>query len=399
MSTQLGHELANFFVWRASDDFAIHVSLNLVSQLNTQISRAGSDGQPGELRGLLLGRTIHEPFRATLIEDFELICPPEYATASQPDSDEKVFEIACRMAKDKNRDRALGFFISGWDGSLNMSRHELETFGRIFGEDGNIALLIQTSRRGNVSDAALFYWQHGEAHPRDFGFGFPFEAGQLMNRHPGWRYPNPIEPERITAPLLRPEPHVPEWNTVPQPEEAWADLHIPAPAVASKGGSRIRWSHLAPTIALAVIGIGGLQLATSSKHTVAAAPAPAIARSTAPGPAPAPVESATPAPAATEPLAPPSQTNDTGLGLSVAFRPQQLDIRWNQQSSAITQAESGIMKIKEAGSTRVIPFDHQQLLDGHLAYLTKNNDVSVKLEVTGKNGGTTSESVRSLALP
>lgn len=406
MSTQIGHDPGNFYVWRASDELAIHLSLKVVTQLNAHISRAASESQPGELRGLLLGSMVEKPFRAIMIEDFELISPPEYATAEQPDSDDKLFEIACRMAKDKNQNRAVGFFVSGWDGKLSMGQHDLETFSRVFGESGNVALLIQTSKRSNESDAALFYWQDGEAHPRDFGFGFPFDVGQLLGGHPGWRYSSPLDcvptpaSQRPTAPQAhgwtarqQPEPQQPEPQ---QLEQALAELLMSAPAVSSEGGSRIEWSKLVPTIVLAVIGIGALQLATGSKQTVAAAPA--VTERAAPAPEATESAATAPAPVVIEPVASTAPNSETGLGLSVAVRPQQLNIRWNRQSAAITEAQKGLMRITEAGSTRVVPFDQRQLRDGYLTYITKSNDVNIELEVTGKNGGTTSESVRSVAI-
>ena len=72
MSIQLGYKPGNFYVWRVSDAFAIHLNLDVVTQLNAQISRGGRD-HPSDLRGILLGRTMDTPFRATVIEDFSLI--------------------------------------------------------------------------------------------------------------------------------------------------------------------------------------------------------------------------------------------------------------------------------------------------------------------------------------
>ena len=69
MGTQLGYDPGNFYVWRASDGFAIHMSLTLVTQ-----SQFPTVPQPW--------RNIAEycsaaawilPFGATLIEDFKLL--------------------------------------------------------------------------------------------------------------------------------------------------------------------------------------------------------------------------------------------------------------------------------------------------------------------------------------
>lgn len=383
MSTQVAHELGNFFAWRASDDFAIHLSLKVVTQLTTQISRTGNESDPGELRGLLLGRTIDGPVRTTLVEDFELLSPPEYATAEQPDSEDKLFEIACRMAKDKNRNRALGFFISGWDGKLSMAAGDLKTFRRVFGDDGNIALLIQTSRRSNERDAAFFYWQDGQVHPRDFGYGFPFDTGALLGGHPGWRYPDPLDPMAMAAEPPPQEAKLPRWPAShdSHAEQLWEEA---ASAVEAANGPRIKWSHLAPTIALAIVGIGALQLASTSKHR--AAEATQVSEVAAP--------SATATPAVASPAA---ENRTASLGLTVTLGPKQLDIHWDRQSPAIVGAESGAMKIVEDGAIRIVPFSQRQLQDGYLAYMPKSKDVSVVLQVTASNGSTTSEAVRWLA--
>jgi hypothetical protein len=47
----------------------------------------------------------------------------------------------------------------------------------------------------------------------------------------------------------------------------------------------------------------------------------------------------------------------------------------------------------------VVPFDPGQLRDGYVAYTPTTNEVSVHLEVTGKDGGTVAESIQSPAIP
>jgi hypothetical protein len=386
MSNALGHDASKFYIWRASNDFAIHLSINAITQLTAQISRAGGQGRTGELRGILLGRTMDDgPFRATVIEDFELI-PASDDSAGAPDSDDTLFEIALRKVRNGNEQRVLGFFRSRRDGRLNLGKQDLETFSRLFCETGNVALLIQTSRRANESDAALFYWQNGGAHPRDFGFGFPFDAGQLVSGHPGWRYPDPLADTPTHAELPAPEPLASERTEPPTPRIS--DWSMPPPPVPLAGCPGIRWSRLAPTIVLAAISIAVLQLATSSKHTVAAAGQSETSASGSPA-----SKITLPEPAA------PAAPNNNVLGLSVVSKQHQLEIRWNRESASIASSDKGVMKITEDGITEALPFDQSQLRDGYVAYTPKTNDVSIRLEVTGKDGGTKSESIRAVAIP
>ena len=101
--------------------------------------------------------------------------------------------------------------------------------------------------------------------------------------------------------------------------------------------------------------------------------------------------SATPAPAAV--------SIPTGLGLTVTSRPHQLEIRWNRQSAAIAESARGVMKITESGISQVVPFDQRELREGYVAYTPTTSDVSIRFEVTGKDGSTTTDSIRSIAIP
>ncbi len=373
MSTQLSYDPGNFYVWRASDGFAIHLSLSMVTQLTAQISRAG--GEAAGMRGILIGRTVDTPVRTTVIEDFQVITPAEDNSLYQ-DWDDAPMEIACRMVETGSERRALGFFGVEREGRLNMRERDLETFSRLFCETGKVALLVQTSRRGNESDAALFYWQHGGAYPRDFGFGFPLDAGQLADGHPGWRYPDPLENTPAVPPSHRleaPEPPKPATPRVMPP--------MPPPRLNRFPRHGIRWTRLVPTAAVVVLGICALQLATNSTHMVSAAPSANGTASRQVSPI----------------LTTPSKQN--GLGLSVISRPHQMEIRWNRESAAIAASDRGVMKITESGLTQAIPFDQRQLRDGYVAYTPTTTDVRITFDVTGQNGSTTTEAVKSVAIP
>jgi hypothetical protein len=361
MSSQLAYDPGNFYVWRASDGFAIHLGLNVVTQLTAQISRAGSEA--AGMRGILIGRTIDSPLRITVIEDFQLI-PPVENSSEYSDLDDAPIEIACRMTDAGGEQRAVGFFGVEREGRLNMRERDLQTFSRLFCETGKVALLVQTSRRGNESDAALFYWQNGGAYPRDFGFGFPLDAAQLADGHPGWRYPDPLEstPVPVSHRLEAPEtPKAPAPKAVPP---------MPPPPAYRIPREGIRWSRLIPTAALVVLGICALQLATNTNHSVSAAP------------------SATATPG-----------KQTSLGLAVVSRPHQLEIRWNRESAAIADSDRGVMKITEAGITQAIPFDQRQLRDGYVAYTPTTADVRITFDVTGQTGAMTTDAIRAVAIP
>lgn len=340
MTTQPGYDPADYYVWRTPSGFSIHLSLHVVRELSAQIAASG------DVRGVLLGRSITAPFAGTMVNDFVLVSPSE------------DFERAPRFIEGAGHDHAvIGFFQSQRDGGLSLGAREIQTFERLFGEEGNIALSIRAPRRGDT-EAALFYWQSGGIQPDEFGFGFPFDATKLGARHPGWRFPDPLErhseaPQRAAFQRSREVPMV-------TPRES------------------IRWSRLLPTVVLVTAGIGATQLVWNSRATTSANSPQITAEATTPIVAP---------------------VYETPLGLKVTAQPHQLEIRWNRAAPVVASAAKGSMSITESGVTESVPFEAQELRDGYVAYTPKTNDVSVRLEVTGAGGRPVTESIRVVAIP
>jgi hypothetical protein len=339
-----GYDPANYYVWAAPGGFAVHLSLHIVRELAAQAAASG------EIRGILLGRTVEAPFAATMAEDFVVI------PASQN------FEMARQAAEHDGRKLlVVGYFRSQRDGRLRLNARDVQTFERLFHEDGNIGLLIRSPRRGDC-ESALYYWQGGQPQPREFGFGFPLDAVKLAGGHPGWRFPDPLE-----AIEEAPEESANHW--VPE-----------APVVASRSEG-IRWSRLLPTAVLVVAAIVATQVLWNSRGKASANVTPA-------------------AEPVTVPEIPVTQASyESALALKVAPLPHQLEIRWNRAAPAIASATKGSMSISEGGVTESIPFDQQELREGYVAYTPKTNDVSVRLEVMGKDGAVTRESIRVVAIP
>jgi hypothetical protein len=338
-NTQHGYDPANYYVWRTPNGFSVHLSLQVVRELTAQIAASG------ETCGILLGRSVATPFAATIADDFAVIPPSE------------DFEAARRAAENDGRGlRTIGYFRSQGDGRLRLDGRDLQTFDRWFYENGNIGLMIRAPRRGNT-EAALFYWQDGQPQPREFGFGFPFDAAKLAGGHPGWRFPDPLAP---------PEEMPARENYRRIPEE---------PVAATSEG--IRWSRLWPTAALVVIGITATEVLWNSWGTTSANSAPAVA--------------------ATQ--APTASADETPLGLKVTSQPHHLEIRWNRASRRLAAAVRGTLSFTENGVTEAVPFDPSELREGYVGYAPKTNDVGVQFEVASADGTITTESVRVAAIP
>ncbi len=248
MGPQVGYDPGSFYVWRASDGFAIHLSLKMVSQLAAQIARGGNENQTEDMRGILLGRTIDTPFRTTVIDDFKLI--PASAAEAHPDCDDALFEIACRMAEAGTDQRALGFFRAQRHGNLNLGPRDMQTFSRLFCETGKVALLIQTPRRGGESEAALFYWQQGGAFPSRFRLWFPVGRGAVGERASGLEISKSTRPHPTGC-----DSASPSSTSRQQPEP------VPAASVSSSEDAD-------PVVAFAAYGCAGrdLHLGTAICH-------------------------------------------------------------------------------------------------------------------------------------
>jgi hypothetical protein len=348
--TQQVYDSANYYVWRAPDGFAVHLSFDLVRELAAEVA------ENGETRGLLLGRSITTPFGATMADAFVVVSPFEDFESTRLQVG-LVANFRSAAEDAGGRQRVIGYFRSQRDGELSLGARDMQTFDRLFSEKGNIGLLIRTPRRGD-RDAALFYWQDGRPQPGEFGFRFPFDAKKLAGGHSGWRFSNGLAPER----------EAPARSAVRKTLEA----PVAAPS------ESIRWARLWPTAALVVTGIVAIQAVWNSRGTTSADSAP-------------PAEVTTPAAAAA--------TYETALGLKVGAQPHLLEIRWNRAASAITSGVKGTMRISEAGVTEAVPVDARELREGFIAYTPKTNDVGIRFEVTAADGAATSESIRVVAIP
>lgn len=218
------------------------------------------------------------------------------------------------------------------------------------------------AQRLSESERSAFYaWAHEQGFTRlnatcedlqeELWFdrkGKIMSAGKIVRDHPDWKLPS----QKAAAPPRR-KPAVPFTASI-NPAE---------------------WLRLLPTATLGMVLVGASQFAFDSSHVVATSTPNQSIQTSVPS------------------------SDRTNLGLMVTSLSKQLQIRWDHESPAILASANGVMKITENGVTEIVPFDQQQLRDGSVAYGAKTNDVSIRLEVTDKDGATMSESVRSVAIP
>jgi TonB family protein len=83
------------------------------------------------------------------------------------------------------------------------------------------------------------------------------------------------------------------------------------------------------------------------------------------------------------------------LNLNVATDHDHLRLTWNQRNPAVASALDGTLQIFDGTDHREVRMDPRQLADGLVLYRPLTNDVTFRLEVRGRQGGTTG-SVRVL---
>jgi TonB family protein len=100
---------------------------------------------------------------------------------------------------------------------------------------------------------------------------------------------------------------------------------------------------------------------------------------------------------------PPAAAAVNNFPLQLQVEPQgngQINVRWNPQSTLVTQAREGrlvITEVNQKPTTIALPLE--QLKFGHLSYPSHAERVEFRLEVTDTSGAVAEESVLALALP
>lgn len=93
-----------------------------------------------------------------------------------------------------------------------------------------------------------------------------------------------------------------------------------------------------------------------------------------------------------------AESAGSALGLRLSSKSRQVEISWDHQATAIHEAEKGTMRIWDGDDMQLVPFDARQLQDGSLTYRPRSSDVSVRMEVSERDGRQVAESARTAAL-
>jgi hypothetical protein len=366
------YDPTKFYVWQAPGKLVtIHLSLDVIDRLNQ--ARAEFEG---DISAVLLGYSMIAPQTATFVDDFVLL-PESWDLKGGTYSAELEVtraEIVRKLADGAENGRhAIGFSRWQQEGPLELTGGDFAAAQRFFAETDNILLLVR-SLPYQVGEAALFYWDDGKLQVPEPSSHFPFQSDKLSiaGREPV------SSRRRAHADALPPVPPAPPRRRI------WPE----------STGEPIRWLRLLPLAGLLSIGIAAAELVFDHDRPTAQHQPAAVAQMNS-APATAPAAAAAP----TNPVPPTAPIEEAKLGLRVTSRPKQLEIHWNHDAKAILAATKGLMRITDGNQTEVIEFEPHQLQDGAVAYTPATNDVNIRFEVSGADGGSTVESIRAVAIP
>jgi hypothetical protein len=346
-SAKLARDTTHFYVWNALGDFvSVQLSIDVVEKLTKEHLRAAQDHPPGDISGVLLGRSLTEPRRALTVEDLALAVGNE-KNESPSSRHDAVRDMVWKLVRGaESGQHVVGFFRSQRDGPLVTADLVLELSqngNRLFGERDSLLLLVRFPSQGE-SEATFFYWKHGGINPLHSGPDFLFDVAKLS----------------ATGNIVRKHTHPGLPNEAPQSPEKPSQV-----AAERRVGLR-----LLPTFAIFVLATIGTMMLWQSSSQDSTPRAQTLPRD-----------------------------DESTLGLKVTAQSHQLDIRWNHHSIRILAAEKALIRITDGARSEIVPVTREELRDGYLVYTPQTNDVHVYFEVSGSDAMSATESLRVVAIP
>jgi hypothetical protein len=365
-----------YYVWEVPGKaISIQLFFDVIDRMSPDILRGfGALKRRGaEVGGILLGRSEPGPPLKIVIEDFEPV-PSEYLTGPSYNlSPNDLAEFEAALARRAGSDSGItpvGFYRSHTRDDLFLDDTDLALASRYFPGPENVFLLIKPfASRPCVG--GFFFWEDGEINRESSYLQFPFQRKELgggetpapaappANSYSGLPPLPPYTPLDEPRELLPVEPSEPLRQMVVE-RHSPSILHgFPEPRPSTRPALR----RLLVPLFLAMAAIGGF-FAYSSLNS----PKPAAH--------PASVDTALP------------------LKLSVTEKQTQLEVTWDRNSPAITQARRGVLSILDGANRRELELSGAQLRNGRVLYSRLSGDVNLRLEVFSDGQGSVNESIR-----
>ncbi len=367
-----------FYVWEVPGKWiSIELSLDVVDRLQQSVIRAfGALPRRGaEIGGILIG-TVSGGGRVVRVEDY-LEVPIDYRRGPSyllSGSDTKAFEAALAELRSRQTSltRPIGYFRSHTREEVGLADEDLDLISKNFPDPETIVLLIRPY--GTKPSTAGFYFKENgrfQSGPPLMEFLFsrrdlaPEGSPQMTPEQPspGLNVPSrvrraaslwqaaemPPVKEVGSEPVLM----APLATPLPSEPEAIAPPLAPEPPAARSG-----WVWLPVSLVFLLVGLlAGFQAATGGFQPFGAA----------------------------DPYA---------LSLSVAPAGNDLDVKWDRQSTIIRKALKGALTIDDGDYHKTIDLDAERLQgSSELVYRHYSNRVRFRLEVFLKDSSSVAEAV------
>ena len=357
------------YVWEvAGKPVSIHLDFNVVDRLAMDVMRGfGAVPKRGaEVGGLLIGSIETGEKLVVRIEDFvPVTCDYLRGPSFQlTEKDEARFAEAVERVKQArgNEPKLVGYYRSHTREALALSDEDLNLFGRYLGDPNQIMLLVRPFAT-RTSIGAFFFQENGSFRRESSYQEFPFKRRDLGG---GTSLPMRSAP-RETAEIgtiaeETPGSDLRDWlksrgdssNSILQAEK-------PKPTPGSSTAQfRSKWVWIPLSFVFLILGVVvGFQAALMLN----------------------------------KPGAELASASTMALDLTAKMEAGKVIIRWDRNSAPVRNAASGTLRIMDGEFSKMVNLDTRQLQNGSVIYMSAENKVGFRLEVTMRQKTLVSESV------
>lgn len=358
------------YVWEvAGKPVSIHLDFQVVDRLAMDVMKGfGAVPRRGaEVGGLLLGSIQITDKLVVRIEEFvpitcDYLRGPSYFLTEK---DEARFAEAVGQAKQAMGDEAslVGLYRSHTRDGLSLADEDIQLFDRYCGDPNQVILLIRPFA-SKTSIGGFFFQENGSFRRESSYQEFPFKRRDLGGGTtlPARNLPQE-SPSMDVAEGASPGPDLREWvkrrgaQAVAHPEQAEKQrANVPISAVQF----RSRWVWIPLSFVFLVLGLViGFQAALMlNKSEVEKGVAGSLS-----------------------------------IGLSAQMESGKIVVRWDRRSAAVQNAQNGTLHIQDGDFDKTVNLDARQLQNGSVIYMSADNKVSFRLEVTTQQKTMISETV------
>ena len=358
------------YVWEVSGKpVSIHLDFNVVDRMAMNVMKGfGAVPRRGaEVGGLLLGSIQKTDRLVVRIEEFvpvtcDYLRGPSYLLTEK---DGARFSEAVERAKKALGDEAklVGLYRSHTRDGLALADEDIQLFNQYCGDLSQVILLVRPF--ATKSSTGAFFFQENGSFRRDSSYQeFSFKRRDLGG---GTSLPvRSLQQDSSAGKALENNnagPDLREWvkrqdqEGRTQPQQA--EMPQPVPPT-SPAQFRSRWVWIPLSLVFLVIGLvvgfqAALMLNKGELEQIA--------------------------------------LGSLSVGLSAQIESGKIVVRWDRRCAAVQNALNGTLRIQDGDYVKTVHLDSRQLQNGSVIYMSADNRVSFRLEVTTQQKTVISETV------